>query len=312
MIRHIDLHVLAGFQLLDLTGPLTVFEFAELVSPGSYQTAVISEDGGAVRASSGLEVTTATPSESLDTLIVVGGLTVDDVTVSQVAIDALRLLASRSRRTASVCTGAMLLAATGLLDGRRATTHWRFGPQLQSRFPKVKVDADKIFIKDGPVWTSAGITAGIDLALALVEDDLGVDISRAVAREMVVYHRRPGGQSQFSAMLEMEASSNRVRAALQFARDHLTEKLTVERLAEAAGMSARQFGRVFLAETGQTPAKAVERLRVEAARPGVEEGIDSLEEIARRSGFADPERMRQGFIRIFGQPPQAIRRAVRR
>jgi len=312
MSRRIDLHVLAGFQLLDLTGPLTVFEFAEEIAPGSYRTAVISEAGGAVTASSSLEVTTASPSENRDTLIIVGGYTIDAATASQATVDAVRLLASRSRRTASVCTGAILLAATGLLDGRRATTHWRFAVRLQSHYPKVKVDADKIFIKDGAVWTSAGITAGIDLALALVEDDLGVDVSRAVAREMVVYHRRPGGQSQFSALLDMEASSHRVRAALQFARDHLAEKLSIERLADAAGVSPRQFSRAFLAETGQTPAKAVERLRVEAARPGVEEGVEPLEEVARRAGFADPERMRQGFIRIFGQPPQAIRRAARR
>jgi len=312
MSRRIELHVLAGFQLLDLSGPLTVFEFAEAIAPGSYRTAVISESGGAVMASSGLAVSTVSPSESRDTLIIVGGNEVDAADTSKETVNAVRSLASFSRRTASVCTGAFRLAATGLLDGRRATTHWRFAVRLQAQYPKVKVDADKIFTKEDAVWTSAGITAGVDLALALVEDDLGFDVSRAVAREMVVYHRRPGGQSQFSALLDMEASSHRVRAALQFARDHLIEKLTVERLADAAGVSPRQFSRAFLAETGQTPAKAVERLRAEAARPGVEEGVESLEEIARRAGFADPERMRQAFIRTFGQPPQAIRRAARR
>ncbi len=311
MSRTVELHVLEGFQLLDLSGPLTVFQFAEMITPGSYGTSVISEPGGLVRSSSDLPVITSHPGESRDTLIIVGGDGVYAAAACKESVNAVSLLASRSRRTASVCTGAILLAATGLLDDRRATTHWRHAVRLQAQYPKVKVDADKIFIKAGHVWTSAGITAGIDLALALVEDDLGVDVSRAVAREMVVYHRRPGGQSQFSALLDMEASSHRVRAALQFARDHLTEKLPVERLADVAGVSPRQFSRAFLAETGQTPAKAVERLRAEAARPGVEDGVEPLEEVARRAGFADPERMRQGFIRTFGQPPQAIRRAAR-
>jgi transcriptional regulator GlxA family with amidase domain len=224
----------------------------------------------------------------------------------------VRAAAGRADRVASVCTGAFLLAAAGLLDGRRATTHWRAGSQLQAQHPAIRVDPDRIFVRDGSIWTSAGITAGIDLALEMIQEDLGPAVSRAAARQLVVYHRRPGGQSQFSALLDLEPQSGRIRQALHFARDHLHEKLPVERLAEAARLSPRQFGRAFLAETGQTPAKAIERLRAEAARPRVEDGGESLEAIARAVGFADPERLRQSFIRAFGQPPQALRRAARR
>jgi transcriptional regulator GlxA family with amidase domain len=220
-------------------------------------------------------------------------------------------VAASARRIASVCTGAFILAAAGLLDGRRATTHWRFATRLQATYPAIEVDADRIFVKDGSIWSSAGITAGIDLALALIEEDLGAAVAKAVAREMVVYYRRPGGQSQFSTLLELTPRSARVHRALSFARDHLSEPLPVERLAEAARLSQRQFGRAFAAETGQTPAKAVERLRAETARPLVEDSTQSLEEIARATGFSDPERMRLSFIRAFGQPPQALRRAAR-
>jgi transcriptional regulator GlxA family with amidase domain len=166
-------------------------------------------------------------------------------------------------------------------------------------------------VRDGAIWSSAGVTAGIDLALALIEEDFGRDLSRAVAQELVVYHRRPGSQSQFSAMLALEPESDRVRRALGFARDHLGERLPVERLAEAAHLSPRQFGRAFRAETGETPAKAVERLRAEAARARIESGSDPVERIAESVGFSDPERMRRAFLRLFGQPPQALRRAAR-
>lgn len=176
---------------------------------------------------------------------------------------------------------------------------------------QVQVDSDKIFIQDGALWTSAGISAGIDLALALVEQDLGQELAHAVAREMVVYYRRPGGQSQFSSLLEMEPPSGRIRQALRYAREHLHEALSAERLAEIACLSRRQFDRAFSAETGQTPAKAIERLRAEAARVRVENSDESLEGIARMVGFADPERMRRAFLRLFGQPPQALRRASR-
>jgi len=182
---------------------------------------------------------------------------------------------------------------------------------LQQLFPAIKVEPDRIFVRDGPLWTSAGISAGIDLALALIEEDHGADVAAACAKELVVYHRRPGGQSQFSALIALKPSGDPSAKALSFARERLHQRLTVEALAAAAGLSPRQFARRFLAETGQTPAKAIEQLRVEAARSEVEAGRASMALIARRTGFSDPERMRRAFIRTFGQPPQALRRVSR-
>src|ERR1700687_4005582 len=216
-----------------------------------------------------------------------------------------------SRRRASICIGAFTLAQAGLLDGRRATTHWLYGRELQARFPKVKVEVDRIFIIDGPVWTSAGMTAGIDLALAMVEKDLGGDVARAVAKQLVVYHRRAGGQSQFSALLELEPKSDRIQSALDYAKRNLHTALTVGQLAEAAHLSPRQFSRAFHAETGQSPAKAIENLRVEAARLMMEQSRHPIEVVARQTGFADRDRMRRAFLRTFGQPPQVIRRNAR-
>jgi transcriptional regulator GlxA family with amidase domain len=182
---------------------------------------------------------------------------------------------------------------------------------LQARFPKVKVEEDRIFIIDGQVWTSAGMTAGIDLALAMIEKDLGADLARTVARKLVVYHRRAGGQSQFSALLELEPKSDRIQNALAYAKGHLASPLTVVELAKAAHLSPRQFSRAFRAETGQSPAKAVENLRLEAARLMMEQSQHPIDIIARQTGFADRDRMRRAFLRAFGQPPQAIRRNAR-
>lgn len=312
MARDIVFYAFPDFQLLDLSGPLAAFEAGEAISPGAYRLSVISIASGMLTTSSGLRVEAKLPSTARpDTFIVVGGRGVHAAAALEDHRDSVALIAARSRRTASVCTGAFLLAAAGLLDGRRVTTHWREAARLQAAYSKLRVDSDKIFIRDGSIWTSAGVTAGLDLGLALIEDDFGAGTSRAVARDLVMYHQRPGGQSQFSALLDMEPSSDRIRDAIRFARDHLREKLPVERLADAARLSPRQFGRVFAAETGQTPAKAIERLRAEAARPAVEDGIEPLDAIAVDNGFADPERMRQGFIRAFGQPPQALRRVAR-
>jgi transcriptional regulator GlxA family with amidase domain len=207
--------------------------------------------------------------------------------------------------------GAFPLAASGLLDGRRATTHWRYAEKLQAMYPAVKVEGDRIFINEGGVWTSAGMTAGIDMTLALIEDDLGRDLAREVARTLVLYYQRPGGQMQFSSLLDVDPGSDRIRSALTFAREHLSEPLPVERLAEAAHLSVRQFSRAFVSATGMTPAKAIERMRVEAARPRVEDGQQTLEAIAQTVGFVDAERMRQSFVRILGYTPQSLRRAVR-
>jgi len=312
MPQNIGFLIYPEHQMLDLSGPLCAFQAAGTIhGEEPYRLHVLSIQGGAIRSSVGMSLETTPISDvALDTLIVVGGRgwrLLDDGEIA-----ALRQAALKARRLASVCTGAFALARCGLLDGRRATTHWRFAAQLQKDYPAIQVESDLIYIKDGELWTSAGITAGIDLALALIEEDLGADISRAVAQELVVYHRRPGGQSQFSAMLEMTPESDRIRLALSYARDHLTESLPIERLAAVACLSVRQFGRTFKRETGETPAKAIERLRAEVARSRVENDTEPIETIAASVGFSDPERMRRAFLRLYGQPPQALRRNAQR
>lgn len=241
-----------------------------------------------------------------DMLVVVGG-EIERMRYPE-EIAAVKHLSAGASRVAGVCTGAFLLAEAGLLDGRRATTHWSCANELRQKYPSVLVQPDRIFVADDPVWTSAGITAGIDLALALIEVDHGIDLARSVARRLVVYHRRPGGQSQFSTLSLLEPESDRMRIALTFAREHLAEPLPLERLAAAVGLSARQFGRRFRQETGETPAQAVERLRVEAARLRLQNGPEPIEVISWAVGFRDPERMRRAFVKRFGQSPQATRR----
>jgi transcriptional regulator GlxA family with amidase domain len=212
---------------------------------------------------------------------------------------------------AGICTGGFVLAEAGLLDGRRATTHWYYARDLQQRFPEVRVEDDRIYIVDGPVWTSAGMTAGLDLALAMVERDLGAEAARSVAHKLVMHQRRSGGQSQHSEMLALAPKSDRIQNALDYARRNLSSALTVEQLAEAVHLSPRQFSRVFTAETGQSPARAVEGLRLEAARLMIEQSTHSLDVIARETGFRDRRHMREAFVRGFGVPPQAVRREVR-
>lgn len=308
--QQIGFFVFPGFQVQDLSGPLAAFELAESHAGGpAYRCHVVSDTGGEVVSSGGLRVVTERMPSRLDTLLVVGGEVSDDPAMLP-AIDG-HLAAARNngaRRIGSVCTGAFMLARAGLLDGRRATTHWKHSRQLQRMFPGTRVESDRIFIRDGHVWTSAGVTAGIDLALALIEEDLGHAASRAVARHLVVYHRRPGGQSQFSALADMEPESDRMREVLTYMRENLNAALSTETLASIACLSPRQFGRTFLAETGETPAKAVERLRVEVARQRVERSAEPIELIANAVGFADPERMRRAFIRVTGHPPQSLRR----
>ena len=309
-MKRIGLVVFPGFQILDLVA-ISVFEVANMAAAApAYEVQLLSEHGGPVVSSSGVLVETRPFSEAkFDTVMVTGWLT---PLPSSAGLLAFMNSASKvSRRVASICTGAFVLAEAGLLDGHRATTHWAFARSMQSRFPKVKVQEDKIYIVDGSIWTSAGMTSCIDLCLAMVESDLGVDIARGVARKMVVYHRRTGGQSQFSALLELQPKSDRIQDALAFAKKNLKGDLSVEILAEAARLSPRQFSRAFRSETGQSPAKAVENLRVEAARILMEEAQHPVDVIARETGFSDPERMRRAFLRAFGQPPQAIKRAAR-
>lgn len=298
-----------GFQMLSL-GTSTVFEFAnfELEQP-FYRVDLLSEQGGPIRSSMGFAVDTVPFGQHhYDTLLVVGDNELLQATSGMLTY--LQQAMLTSRRVTSACTGSFHLAAAGLLEGRKATTHWYHAHTFRQAYPNVRLEEDRIFTVDGPLWTSAGLTAALDLALALVEHDLGVEVARAVARKLVVYHRRAGGQSQFSALLEIDPKSDRVQTALAYARQHLQEDLSVEQLAEVAHLSPRQFSRLFRAETGQSPAKAIERLRIEAARLLLESGDHSIDIIARETGFGDPERMRRAFLRAFGQPPQMMRRAL--
>ncbi|MDY0882349.1 GlxA family transcriptional regulator [Dongia soli] len=303
------------FQVLGFA-VVTAFEVANVVvGEAIYDLRLLSEQGGLIRSSAGFAVeteafgSTAVTEAQFDTIIIGAGMQVEATTPG--LLDFVRDAALTSRRVAAPCIGAFTLAEAGLLDGRRATTHWAFARELQTRFPRLKVEEDRIFIIDGPIWTSAGMTAGIDLALAMIEKDLGADIARAVARNLVVYHRRAGGQSQFSALLELEPKSDRIQQALDYAKKNLKQPLSVEELAAVAHLSPRQFSRAFRTETGQSPAKAVENLRVETARLLMEQGRLSMDVIADETGFADRERMRRAFLRAFGQPPQTVRRNAR-
>jgi transcriptional regulator GlxA family with amidase domain len=313
MTHRLGLLIFPDFQILDAAGPIAAFEIAGRYGGGFYAIEVLAMDAGEVASSSGVGMAAraADPAAAYDTLMIAGGDGARGASHDAAGLDFVRAAASRAGRVASVCSGAFLLAAAGLLDGRRATTHWSRTSDFVRRFPAVRLEPDRIFVHDGPVWTSAGITAGIDLALAMIADDLGEEIARRTAEQLVVYRRRPGGQSQFSALLELERPEARFGGLLGWARERLGEPLGVERLADQAAMSLRHFARAFAAETGVTPAKAIERLRVEAARERIEAGPEPIDRIAAKVGFGDPERMRRAFLRAFGQPPQALRRAAR-
>jgi transcriptional regulator GlxA family with amidase domain len=305
--------IFPDFQLLDAAGPISVFEIAARFAGQSPSIKVMATTPGPVRSSSGVEMVARglKPSGAVSTLIVAGGEGVQAAARCEKTLALVRRSVKRGVRVASVCSGAYILAEAGVLDGRRATTHWRRTRHFLSSYPRVKLEPDRIFVRDGNIWSSAGITAGIDLALALVTEDYGDEIARETARQLVLYHRRSGGQSQFSSLLELKAPSGRFGALLSWAREHLDAPLTVEDLAEQAGMSARHFARAFIAETGATPSKAIERLRIEVARQRVQSSSEAIERVAQSTGFRDPERMRRAFIRAFGQPPQSLRRAAR-
>jgi len=305
--------IFPDFQLLDAAGPISVFDIAGRFAKSKVPIRVMAADPGPVRSTSGVEMLAKKfgPSSAITTLIVAGGEGIEAASRNVCAANFVRAVAGRGTRVASVCSGAFMLAETGLLDGRRATTHWQRTRQFLATYPKVKLEPDQIFVRDGNIWSSAGITAGIDLALAMVAEDYGEAIVEKTARQLVLYHRRSGGQSQFSSLLELKAPTGRFGPLLTWARENLDARLTVEDLAERAGMSARHFTRAFIAETGATPSKAIERLRIEVARARVQSSSEAIERVAETTGFRDPERMRRAFIRAFGQPPQALRRAAR-
>lgn len=313
MTRIVGFLIFPGFQLLDAAGPIAAFEIAGRFVQDAYRLVTLAAEPGLTASSSGvaLQAEGLAGAPRLDTLVVAGGegtrAPLDPRLLAYV-----RRAATRARRVTSVCTGAYILAEAGLLDGRRATTHWARGADFARRYPKVALEPDRIFIQDGAIWTSAGITAGVDLSLAMIAEDLGEAVARRTAEMLVVYHRRPGGQSQFSTLLELDQPQGRFGSLLSWMRERLHEPLNVERLAAQAAMSPRHFARAFAAETGLTPARSVERLRVEAARDRVEAGAEPIDRIAETAGFGDPERMRRAFVRAYGQPPQALRRAARR
>ncbi|WKE64645.1 GlxA family transcriptional regulator [Gallaecimonas kandeliae] len=302
-----------GFQILALSSQ-AVFEHANFASGEPfYRIANYSLAGGPVRTSLGMAMDTlAVRADSwADTWIVAGVNDPLAQPASPATLAFLRQAAPKARRLAAICTGTFVLAEAGLLDGKRATTHWALAGKLAERFPAIDVDANRIYIEQGNIWTSAGMTAGLDLALAMVEKDLGGEVARAVAHRLVMNQQRAGGQNQHSEMLALAPRSDRIQSALAYARQHLAQPLTVETLAEAAHLSPRQFSRLFREETGRTPAKAIEGLRLEAARLMLEQSRHSLEEIARETGFRDRRHMREVFIRGFGVSPLVLRKHAR-
>lgn len=302
-----------GFQVLALAAQ-SVFEFANIVAGEAfYAVENYSAAGGEVRASLGLLVSTRALADNseADTWIFTGVMRPLARQTPAAELAFARKVSSQARRIAAICTGSFVLAEAGLLSGRRATTHWAHARDMQKLYPEILVEDDRIYVIDGPVWTSAGMTAGLDLALAMVEKDLGADIARSVAHKLVMYQRRSGGQSQHSELLDLAPKSDRIQSAIEYARKNLNQALTVEDLAELAHLSPRQFSRVFTAETGQSPAKAIEGLRLEAARLMIEQSRHPLEVVAHETGFRDRRHLREAFIRGFGIPPQAVRREVR-
>lgn len=313
--RRIEFLVFPDVQLLDVTGPLQVFASANRVAEEAgrsppYTLTVVSAVPGSIVSSAGLGLLTEVlpPVDlPLDTLIVAGGVGVDRARADRFLVAWVRDRAVVARRMASVCSGAFLLAATGLLNGCRATTHWSRCTELAAEFSAVRVEDDPIYVNEGAIWTSAGVTAGIDMALALVEADLGRAVAMAVARQLVVFAKRPGGQAQFSAGLALAGSDGTFDALHDWMKRNLRGNLAVPMLAEQAGMSERSFLRHYRQVTGTTPARAVERVRVEAARQALGETGLPVKRIARDCGFGSEETMRRSFVRILAVPPQAYR-----
>jgi transcriptional regulator GlxA family with amidase domain len=309
-MQRIGILIYPGFQMMTLAA-LPVFECANLPpNETRYDVHVLSESGGLVRSSSGLSVDTeAWGNPSFDTLIVGASSVPEMLPTAEATLSLIRESAKLSRRVASICMGAFVLADAGLLDGHRATTHWAHAAAFRARFPAVKLEEDRIFVVDGKMWTSGGMTAGVDLALALVEEDMGTEVAGSIAALLVLYHRRAGAQHQYSALLKLQPKSDRIQSSLSFAKENLASQISAEQLASVANLSVRHFRRAFQAETGHSPAKAIEMLRVEAARLMIEEGRHPVKTVAKEVGFTDHERMRRAFIRAFGRPPQSFQRS---
>jgi transcriptional regulator GlxA family with amidase domain len=317
--RQVAIVLFGDVQSLDVTGPLEVFHGAHrLVEAGGrdergYEIRTLSSDGAPLRTSSGLTITPDArlrdATEQFDTLIVPGGRGARSAAADEQLLDWISHAAGRSRRTASVCTGAFLLAAAGLLDNRRATTHWAKADELARTHPAVRVDPDPIYVRDGDIWTSAGVTAGMDLSLALVEDDLDREAALTIARHLVLFLRRPGNQSQFSATLAAQQPTREpLREVQRLVVEDVAGEHSVEAMAARAHMSPRHFARAFRVETGLTPARYVERVRLEAARRCLEDGAEPIAVVATRCGFGTPETMRRAFLRTLEVGPAEYRR----
>jgi transcriptional regulator GlxA family with amidase domain len=329
MACHIAFVLFPGFQQLDIAGPMAAFEVAERERPGSYTWRLVASKPGTVRSSARVEwPVRALPRvlSGIDLVMVIGGDGVDAASRDAALLRWLQRASETRARITSICSGSLVLAAAGLLDERTATTHWSRRRQFETEHPLVKLQPDRIYVREPAVhsgrhassesgrparpeiWTSAGMTAGIDLCLALVAHDLGEELAREVARQLVVERRRPGGQSQFSTLLDLQPPEGRFGALLDDVRSQLNAPHSVEALAARACMSARHFARAFRAETGTTPAHAIERLRVDAARAALEAGSTSMLRVAQACGFGNAERMRRSFIRLLGRPPAALRK----
>lgn len=317
--RRIAMLAFPDVQVLDVMGPLEVFSRTSrwLVDHGHtkapvYEVEVLALKRGVLRTSSGLRIhadrAIADVGKGLDTLMIAGGLGVQRLRAEKALVHWIRRQARLVRRLASICTGAFLLAETGLLQGRRATTHWNHCADFTQDFPDIALEPDTLFVKAGTLYTSAGVTAGMDLALALVEEDFGREVALAVARELVVFLKRPGGQSQFSSQLALQLAEREPLRELQaFIAEHPHEDLSIPRLARRAAMSPRNFTRVFTHEVGITPGRFVLSVRVETARRLLEETSDSLEAICARSGLGTPESLRRAFLKTLGVPPGQYR-----
>jgi len=317
-IRPVSIVTYPGVEIIDLTGPMEVFAFANnalqrsgICSELAYPMQVLAAKPGPIKSSCGLQIIAdkaySDVQDGIDTLLIAGTPDVSCLLCDPALREWVRTMAPRVRRLASVCTGAFLLAESGLLDGRRATSHWDYCDWLARDYPSVNVDPDRIFVRDGSISTSGGITSGIDMVLSMVEEDWGSEVALLVARYLVVFLKRPGGQSQFSAYLTSEASRPELKDLQAWIMLHLTDDLRVEALAERMCMSPRNFARFFLTETGMTPAKFVEMARIDAARHYLGSTQQTIEVVAEKSGFGDQERMRRAFIRQLGVNPQSYR-----
>ncbi|KUJ36908.1 GlxA family transcriptional regulator [Streptomyces sp. NPDC093228] len=311
----VTVFVFPGVRLLDVTGPIEVFSSANEFG-GRYRVQIASEDGAEVTTAAGTRISADLAVDDVrepsDVVVIPGGPSWETLIKDDALLDVVRRLHEKARRTASVCTGAFLLAAAGLLDRRRAATHWRHSEQLALRFPSVQVEQDAIFVRDGRMMTSAGVSAGIDLSLALVEEHCGAEVARAVAKDMVVFMQRPGGQSQFSIRSQVPHSRHEMlRRVLDEVATNPGANHTLTAMARRAGVSVRHVTRLFFEEVGTTPARYVEQVRLEAARVLLEAGDDSMPVVARHTGFGSPESMRRAFVRHLGVTPGAYRNSFR-